>query len=83
MKVFEIPKRSPCLNVCDDSLWSEVNRRIREQERKISPAKRESKNAFLFRLRRIALSLPPNVVSAAVGNMKRARVWSRLLVAAL
>ena len=30
---FDIPKRSPCLNVCDYFLWSNVNRRMREQER--------------------------------------------------
>ena len=28
INVFEIPKRSPCLNVCDYALWDEVNRRM-------------------------------------------------------
>ena len=79
MKVFEIPKRSPCLNVCDYFLWAEVNRRMREQEKKFTAGKRESRNAFLSRLRRTALSLPSDVVSAAVGDMKRR--CSRLLAA--
>ena len=79
MKVFEIPKRSPCLNVCDYFLWSEVNRRMREQEKKFALGKRESRKGYLTRLRRTALSLPPNVVSAAVGDMKRR--CSRLLAA--
>ena len=60
MKVFEIPKRSPCLNVCDYFLWAEVNRRMREQEKNFSIGKRETRKAFLSRLRRTALSLPPD-----------------------
>ena len=69
IKVFEIPKRSPCLNVCDYFLWSEVNRRMHEQERKWSVAQRETRRGFLNRLRKTALSLPSDVVSAAVGDM--------------
>ena len=71
MKVLEIPKRSPCLNVCDYFLWTEVNRRMRQQEQKFPCGKRETRTGFLSRLRRTALSLPSNVVSAAVGDMKR------------
>ena len=33
IKAFEIPKRSPVLNVCDYFLWSEVNRHMRKQEK--------------------------------------------------
>ena len=80
MKVFEIPKRSPCLNVCDYFLWAEVNRRMREQEKNFSIGKRETRKAFLSRLRRTALSLPPDVVAAAFGDMKRR--CSRLVAAA-
>ena len=69
--VFEIPKRSPCLNVCDYFLWSAVNRRMREQERGFALSKRETRAAYLKRLRRAALSLPPDVLGAAVGDMKR------------
>ncbi len=71
IKVLEIPKRSPCLNVCDYFLWTEVNRRMRAQEQKFASTKRETRHAYLKRLRRTALSLPAAVVSAAVGDMKR------------
>ena len=63
--VFEIPKRSPCLNLCDYFLWSHVSRCMREQVN--SPFRKgETRTGFLSRLRRTALSLPPDVVSAAV-----------------
>lgn len=68
---FCIPKRSPCLNVCDYFLWSAVNKRMRQLEKKYPSTKRETRAAFMARLRRAALSLPPNVVAAAVGDMKR------------
>merc|ERR1712086_900077 len=71
MKVFEIPKRSPCLNVCDYFLWAEINRRMRAKEQKFPSDKRETRKGFLSRLRRTALSLPSSIVSAAVGDMKR------------
>jgi len=76
---LEIPKRSPCLNVCDYFLWSEVNRRMREQEKKFSSAKRETRKGFLPRLRRAALNLPPDVVSSSVNDMRRR--CARLLAA--
>ena len=79
MKVFEIPKRSPCLNVCDYFLWAEINRRMRAKEQKFPSDKRETRKGFLSRLRRTALSLPSSIVSAAVGDMKRRCV--RLLAA--
>ena len=71
IKVSEIPKLSPYLNVCDYFLWSEVNRRMRGQEKKFPNGRRETRAGYLSRLRRTALSLPSDVVSAAVGNMKR------------
>jgi len=71
INVFEIPKRSPCLNVCDYFLWAEVNKRMRTQEKKYPANKRESRAAFLKRLRRTAMSLPQHVVAASVADMKR------------
>lgn len=76
---FDIPKRSPCLNVCDYFLWSAVNRRMREQERPWPASKRETREDFLKRLRRTALATPPATVRAAVGDMKRR--CTRLLAA--
>ena len=67
----DIPKRPPCLNVCDYFLWSAVNRRMQEQEKKFSKTKRETRAAFLRRLRRTAFPLPSEVLIAAMGEMKR------------
>ena len=47
IKAFEIPKRSPCLNVCDYHVWAEVNKRMRQQEKKFPVGKRESRAAFV------------------------------------
>ena len=58
-------------------LWSEINRRMRDQKKKFPSCTRET---LLSRLRRTALGLLSSVVSAAVGDMKRR--CSRLLAAA-
>ena len=55
---FEIPKRSPQLNVCDYALWTEVERRMRRQEQRFPPTMRESRAAFMARLRRTAMRMP-------------------------
>ena len=70
ISVFEIPKRSPDLNVCDYALWKEVNRRMRSQEQKCPVSKREAREEFLARLRRTALRLPATFVRKAIGDMK-------------
>ena len=80
IKAFEIPKRSPVLNVCDYFLWSEINRHMRKQEKAFPENKRETRSAFLKRLRRTALELPSSVVASAGGDMKRR--CERLLAAA-
>ena len=69
--MFEIPKRSPCLNVCDYYLWAAVNKIMRHQESKFPAGKRETRAAFLARLRRAALRIPPGELKAAVGDMRR------------
>jgi hypothetical protein len=69
---FEIPKRSPDLNVCDYSLWAEVNRRMRLQEKRMKPNKRETRADFKARLRRTALRLPKTFVDSA---MRQMRIW--------
>jgi hypothetical protein len=67
---FEIPKRSPDLNVCDYALWAEVNRRMRCQEKRMAPNKRETRSAFKARLRRTALRLPETFVNPAMRQMR-------------
>ena len=57
-KVLQIPRRSPQLNMCDHSLWKEVEKHMRAQEKRFLPSFRESLIAFLKRLRRTAMRLP-------------------------
>ena len=68
---FNIPKRSPDLNVCDYALWAEVNKRMRAQERHWPAARKETRANFLARLRRTAKNLPQQFVDDAIGDMKR------------
>lgn len=68
---MDLPKRSPDCNPLDYSLWHEINVRMREQERGFKKNFKESREAYLKRLRRVALTLPPSVVKKAVRDMKR------------
>ena len=76
IKTFDIPKRSPQLNVCDYALWSEVNKRMRRQERLWPESKKETRAAYLTRLRRTALRLPGSFCEKSIKDMRRR---SRLL----
>lgn len=68
---FFIPKRSPDLNVMDYAVWTQVNRKMRQAEAKFPEGKKESRQQYLQRLRRTALSLPPSFVDAAIGDMPK------------
>ena len=67
----DLPKRSPDLNVLDYSLWNEVNKRMRLQERAFRKTKKETTAEFKARLRKTALGVPTAVVEKAVGSMAR------------
>ena len=67
---FDIPKRSPDLNVLDYTIWKQVNNWTRRQDQKFSKSKRETRDAYIARLRRAAMSLPGSVVRRSIGNMK-------------
>ena len=71
LQVFAIPKRSPDFNVLDYAIWEHVNRNMRRQESKWRGNKKESRKAYLERLRRTALRLPPSVVRKSVRSLKR------------
>ena len=71
IETFDIPKRSPALNVCDYAHWAEVNRRMRRQERALPASRREARRSFLARLRRTALGLPTHFVQRSIANMKK------------
>ena len=53
------------------SLWSEVNRRMRKQEANWESSRRETRKAYLARLRRTALRLPANFVNKSIGDMRK------------
>ena len=67
---FDIPKRSPDLNVCDYALWKEVNKRMRLQEKSWPDSKKETRSEYMVRLRRTAMRLPAAFIDKAIGNMK-------------
>ena len=69
--VFEIPPRSPDLSLLDYSIWKEVNRRLREQEKKWPAGKRETKKQYVARLKRTASRLPQSFLEASIGDMVR------------
>ena len=71
ISTMSLPPRSPDLNVLDYSIWSEINRRLRQQEARFRSSRKESKVRFLKRLRRVALTLPASFVTKAVQSMKR------------
>ena len=66
--VFEIPCRSPDLNPLDYSIWAEVNRQMREQERNWKK-KQETRKQYVARLQRTAQALDPAYVNDVVGNL--------------
>ena len=54
IEVFEIAKRSPDLSVMDYAIWKQVNRNMRAQEKRWPEKKRETRTAYITRLRRAA-----------------------------
>ena len=69
INVFTIPKRSPDLNVLDYCIWTEIEKRMRRQERKMKD-KSETREQFSKRLDKIAFDLPPALINKAIGNMR-------------
>ena len=68
---FVIPKRSPDLSVLDYAIWSQVNRRLRKQEKNWPKTKRETRLQYTARLRRTATRSPPAFVKKSIEDMKR------------
>ena len=64
--------RSPDLNLLDDAIWKNVNRKMREQERRMAKSKRETRADYIQRLHRAArLALTPDLVKKSNVAMKR------------
>ena len=71
LDVFCLPKRSPDLNVMDYSVWAEVERRLRVQEKRWPEDKRETRAEFERRLDRVAKALPISFIDKSIMDMKR------------
>lgn len=70
LDVFKIPNRSPDLSVMDYAVWKQINLRMRAQE-KTWKNKRETREAYLERLRKTAMGLPASFINDSVGDMVR------------
>ena len=68
IEVFNIPCRSPDLNPLDYSIWAEVNKRMREQERNWT-SKKETRDQYVARLKKTAQDLDQEFVNDAIGNL--------------
>ena len=66
---LDIPKRSPDLNVMDYLVRSEVEKRLRRQERSWADGRQETRADFIRRLKRTAAGIPAHVVQGAIGNL--------------
>jgi len=67
---LSLPRRSPDLNPLDYSVWAEINRRMRKQESSWAASKKETRAAYLRRLRRTAMNLPSTFINKALGNLQ-------------
>ena len=68
---FDIPRKSPDLNICDYALWTEISKRMRRQEKSWPDGKKEKRDEYLARLRKTALGLPSSFVTRSIGDMAR------------
>ena len=66
---FHIPSRSPDLNVMDFYVWSEVERRLRMEERTWADDRKETREQFIQRLRRTIRTLPKSSIDRAIGDL--------------
>ena len=71
LNVFTIPKRSPDLNVLDYSVWNEVEKKLRAQERNMGDDKHETRSKFEQRVDRTASGLPASYIDAAIGDLRK------------
>ena len=69
--VFTIPKRSPDLNVMDFAIWSEVERRMRKQERSWPIDRQETRAKFAARVVRTARALPAEYINKSIADLTR------------
>ena len=56
-----------CVDTCGDG---EINRKMRFQVARWSKSKKETRKAFLARLRRTAMALPADYINKVIGNLE-------------
>ena len=66
---YSLPRRSPDLNVLDYAIWSEVEKQMRRQERKMKDSKHETRAQFEARLDRTAHALPKEFIDRSIKNL--------------
>jgi hypothetical protein len=71
IKIFNIPRRSPDLNVCDYALWRAIIRKMRAEEATWRKSRKETRDAFIARLHATAKALPKSFIQGAIGDMRR------------
>ena len=71
IEVPRLPKRSPDLNVLDFSVWAEVERWMRRQERRWPVSKRETRAEFIRRLGRVGRGLLKKFIDDSISDMPR------------
>ena len=71
IEVLSLPKRSPELNVMDFAVWSEVERRLRAQEKKWPSTKHETRADFMRRVDRVARSIPKEFIDKSISDLPR------------
>ena len=67
----DLPRRSPDLNILDYYVWHAVNLRMRAKERTFCKSFKESRKAYMKRLRQTALGLPRAEVVKAMKHMRK------------
>ena len=69
--VMQLPKRSPDLNPLDYSFWALINTRMRNQEKRFTKSFKETRKAFIARLRRTIMRVSPKVLDRMIRSMQR------------
>ena len=68
---YSILDEFPEFNVMDFAVWSEVERRMRRQERSFPKSKRETRGEFILRLQRTARNLSKAFLTRSIADLRR------------
>ena len=71
IQTLDLPRRSPDLNPLDFAFWADLNRRMRAAERTWPVSRRETRAQYVERLRRTAMSTPPEFLARITGALTK------------